>query len=149
MNPDTVQKSLDAYRKATEIAKADMSPVHPIRLGLALNFSVFHYEISNDADQARQLAKSVRTCLQNCVVPDHVVLTLLLPFLQAFDDAISNMEDLERDKFKDSTLIMQLLRDNLTVSVLSQANVVVINWTFFCPKLWTSEGHGDEDGDGE
>ena len=63
MNPDTVQKSLDAYKKATEIAKADMSPVHPIRLGLALNFSVFHYEISNDADQARQLAKSASTCL--------------------------------------------------------------------------------------
>lgn len=102
---DTVLKSLEAYRKATDIAKADMSPVHPIRLGLALNFSVFHYEISNNADQARLLAKS------------------------AFDDAISNMEDLERDKFKDSTLIMQLLRDNLT--------------------LWTSEGHGDEDGDGE
>ena len=56
---------------------------------------------------------------------------LTLPYsclsLQAFDDAISNMEDLERDKFKDSTLIMQLLRDNLTVSVPSQAIVVVMN----------------------
>lgn len=36
--------------------------------------------------------------------------------LQAFDDAIAELDTLNEDSYKDSTLIMQLLRDNLTVS---------------------------------
>ena len=34
-----------AYEVADDISKTSMSPTHPIRLGLALNFSVFIYEI--------------------------------------------------------------------------------------------------------
>ena len=37
-----------------------MQPTHPIRLGLALNFSVFYYEIINSPDRACHLAKQVR-----------------------------------------------------------------------------------------
>jgi 14-3-3 protein len=37
-----------------------MQPTHPIRLGLALNFSVFYYEILNAPDRACHLAKQVR-----------------------------------------------------------------------------------------
>ena len=37
-------------------------------------------------------------------------------FLKAFDDAIAELDTLNEDSYKDSTLIMQLLRDNLTVS---------------------------------
>ena len=37
-------------------------------------------------------------------------------FPQAFDDAIAELDTLKEDSYKDSTLIMQLLRDNLTVS---------------------------------
>lgn len=70
-----------------------MQPTHPIRLGLALNFSVFYYEILNSPERACHLAK------------------------QAFDDAIAELDSLNEDSYKDSTLIMQLLRDNLTVSV--------------------------------
>ena len=36
---------------------------------------------------------------------------------EAFDDAIAELDSLKEDSYKDSTLIMQLLRDNLTVSV--------------------------------
>ena len=71
-----------------------MAPTHPIRLGLALNFSVFYYEINNAPEKACQLAK------------------------QAFDDAIAELDTLSEDSYKDSTLIMQLLRDNLTLCKL-------------------------------
>jgi len=81
----------DAYKKATEIATGELAPTHPIRLGLALNFSVFYYEILNSPDRACHLAK------------------------QAFDDAIAELDTLSEESYKDSTLIMQLLRDNLTL----------------------------------
>jgi len=84
-------KSLDAYKAATEVATAELPPTHPIRLGLALNFSVFYYEIMNSPDRACHLAK------------------------QAFDDAIAELDTLSEESYKDSTLIMQLLRDNLTL----------------------------------
>jgi len=97
-----VEDSQQAYQDAFEISKSKMQPTHPIRLGLALNFSVFYYEILNSPDKACQLAK------------------------QAFDDAIAELDTLNEDSYKDSTLIMQLLRDNLT--------------------LWTSDtaGEGEE-----
>jgi 14-3-3 protein epsilon len=88
---DAAQNSLTAYKQASEIAVTDLAPTHPIRLGLALNFSVFYYEILNSPDRACQLAK------------------------QAFDDAIAELDTLDEDSYKDSTLIMQLLRDNLTL----------------------------------
>ncbi|EAL47560.1 hypothetical protein EHI8A_005740 [Entamoeba histolytica HM-1:IMSS-B] len=88
---EVADKSLAAYTEATEISNAELAPTHPIRLGLALNFSVFYFEIMNDADKACQLAK------------------------QAFDDAIAKLDEVPENMYKDSTLIMQLLRDNLTL----------------------------------
>ena len=64
-----------------------------------MNFSVFYYEILNSPDRACHLAK------------------------QAFDDAIAELDSLSEESYRDSTLIMQLLRDNLT--------------------LWTSSDGGD------
>mmetsp|Transcript_6520 Transcript_6520/g.8566 ORF Transcript_6520/g.8566 Transcript_6520/m.8566 type:complete len:250 (+) Transcript_6520:324-1073(+) len=83
--------ALDAYQAASGVASADLPPTHPIRLGLALNFSVFYYEILNSPDRACHIAK------------------------QAFDDAIAELDTLSEESYKDSTLIMQLLRDNLTL----------------------------------
>jgi len=65
---------------------------------LALNFSVFYYEIMNAPDLACHLAK------------------------QAFDDAIAELDTLSEESYKDSTLIMQLLRDNLTLWTSSEAD---------------------------
>ncbi|KAH3679060.1 hypothetical protein WICMUC_001255 [Wickerhamomyces mucosus] len=83
--------SLEAYKAASDVAVTELPPTHPIRLGLALNFSVFYYEILNSPDRACHLAK------------------------QAFDDAIAELDTLSEESYKDSTLIMQLLRDNLTL----------------------------------
>lgn len=101
----TVSNSQQAYQEAFEISKKEMQPTHPIRLGLALNFSVFYYEILNSPEKACSLAKT------------------------AFDEAIAELDTLNEESYKDSTLIMQLLRDNLT--------------------LWTSENQGDEGDAGE
>ena len=54
-----IDDSQKAYQDAFEISKSKMQPTHPIRLGLALNFSVFYYEILNSPDKACQLAKQV------------------------------------------------------------------------------------------
>lgn len=55
--------SENAYEEAMNTAKEKMQSTHPIRLGLALNFSVFYYEIQNDQGKACQLAKKVITFL--------------------------------------------------------------------------------------
>ncbi|CAH0714030.1 unnamed protein product, partial [Brenthis ino] len=96
---EAAENSLVAYKAASDIAMTELPPTHPIRLGLALNFSVFYYEILNSPDRACRLAKA------------------------AFDDAIAELDTLSEESYKDSTLIMQLLRDNLT--------------------LWTSDMQGD------
>ena len=56
---ENVDKSKKAYEKAFEKAKENMPSTHPIRLGLALNFSVFHYEIADSSKEACRLAKEV------------------------------------------------------------------------------------------
>lgn len=96
------EEASSSYGEATEIAKNKLKTTHPIRLGLALNYSVFFYEIKNDAIYACKLAK------------------------EAFDNAIGDIEELEEDVYRDSTTIMQLIRDNLS--------------------LWTSEIDHEDDG---
>uniref|UniRef100_A0A804LUC6 14-3-3 domain-containing protein n=1 Tax=Zea mays TaxID=4577 RepID=A0A804LUC6_MAIZE len=88
---EAAESTMIAYKAAQDIALAELASTHPIRLGLALNFSVFYYEILNSPDKACNLAR------------------------QAFDEAISQLDTLGEDSYKDSTLIMQLLRDNLTL----------------------------------
>jgi len=91
------QKAADYYNSALVLAQAKLTPTHPIRLGLALNYSVCFYEVLKNKQKACDLAKT------------------------AFDQAISKLDKLDEASYKDSTLIMQLLRDNLT--------------------LWTSDQH--------
>lgn len=47
----------EAYQQASDIANSELKTTHPIRLGLALNYSVFHYECLNDPAKACNLAK--------------------------------------------------------------------------------------------
>merc|ERR1712185_119362 len=89
-----------AYDEAQKVTEKDLAVTHPIRLGLALNFSVFQYEVLQNPEEACKMART------------------------AFEDAIAELANVAEDSYKDSTLIMQLLRDNLT--------------------LWTSDQEGGE-----
>ncbi|URE12084.1 hypothetical protein MUK42_30592 [Musa troglodytarum] len=56
---EAAESTLVSYKSAQDIALAELAPTHPIRLGLALHFSVFYYEIVNTPDRACSLAKQV------------------------------------------------------------------------------------------
>jgi len=84
------------YREAMDVAEANLNETHPTRLGLALNFSVCYYEILKEPEKACDLAK------------------------KSFDAAIEKLDTLNDASYKDSTLIMQLLRDNLTLWTSAQ-----------------------------
>jgi len=79
------------YKEAVALAKDRLSETHPITLGLSLNYSVFCVEILKRKEQACNIAKN------------------------AFDSAIDKLDTLNDSAYKDATLIMQLLRDNLTL----------------------------------
>merc|ERR1712025_1238604 len=90
------------YEKALDVAsngyksEAALPKTDPILLGLTLNFSVFYYEILQKPDKACELAKN------------------------GFDAAVDELDALEEESYKDATLIMQLLRDNLTLWTSSE-----------------------------
>ena len=56
-NKKVADAALEAYDEATELAEKDLLTTNPIRLGLALNFSVFYYEIMNKPSKACEMAK--------------------------------------------------------------------------------------------
>lgn len=56
---EAADKTLMAYNAAQDKALAELPSTNPIRLGLALNFSVFYYEVMNQPEKACNLAKQV------------------------------------------------------------------------------------------
>eukprot|EP00744_Colponema_vietnamica_P004805 GILI01007118.1.p1 GENE.GILI01007118.1~~GILI01007118.1.p1 ORF type:complete len:264 (-),score=74.81 GILI01007118.1:166-957(-) len=88
---DQKKAASDAYDKAVKVAVASLAPTHPIRLGLILNFSVFHYEIMKEHDKGLELARD------------------------AYSEAVTELETLDEEAFRESNLIVQLLRDNLSL----------------------------------
>jgi 14-3-3 protein epsilon len=85
------KKALEAYTAALDTAKSTLAVANPTRLGLVLNLSVFHYEIMKETEKGISLAKS------------------------NFDEAVQELETLPEEEYKEATLIMQLIRDNLTL----------------------------------
>jgi 14-3-3 protein epsilon len=86
---ETCNKAEKVYKEAYEIANKDIPITNSTRLGLALNYSVFYYEIKGLKEEACNIAKN------------------------AFDEAMKVLDDLEKSKAKDTLLIVQLLKENL------------------------------------
>jgi len=82
-------KGADFYAKATTLAEAKLEATNPIRLGLALNYSVCFYEVLSQADKARAMAKA------------------------AFDAAADKLDTVTEASYKETVDILQLLKDNL------------------------------------
>ena len=82
------QDALEAYKKANDIP---LPPCNPIKLGLALNFCVFHYEVMKNHKAACDLAD------------------------QALQEALDKIDELEEDDFRDAKSIIELLKENLTL----------------------------------
>ena len=77
-----------AYQEANGI---DLAPCNPIKLGLALNYSVFNYEVLKDHATACKLADD------------------------ALQSALDKIDELEEDDFRDAKSIIELLKENLTL----------------------------------
>ncbi|CAD8086137.1 unnamed protein product [Paramecium sonneborni] len=84
-----LDQSEDTQKQIVNLFQKEISKTDPIWLGLALSQAVFTYEVLNDKVTAFQIAKN------------------------AFDGAISELDLIQEDKYKDATIIIQLLRDNL------------------------------------
>lgn len=102
---ELARSSHEAYDTARDLTKSQLPPTHPIRLGQALSFAVFNYEILHEKDRAYGMAKT------------------------AFDEAMAEIDSLNEENYKESTLIMQLLRDNLQL------------WE--CDKPFNGKNHAD------
>ena len=85
---DVKAKAKTAYEEANNI---DLPACNPIKLGLALNFSVFNYEVLKDHAKACQLADD------------------------ALQQALDKIDELEEDDFRDAKSIIELLKENLTL----------------------------------
>lgn len=84
------QGALNSYKEA-DIAGKDLPACNPIKLGLALNFSVFYYEVMQDSKQACQLAEN------------------------SLQEAMNKIDEVDEETFRDAKSIIELLKENLTL----------------------------------
>jgi hypothetical protein len=86
------------YSELLNFLRTEISPTHPLALKMQLQYSEFLYQVCNDPDRACRVAKD------------------------AFDSGIAELDTLSEDSYKDSTIYMQLLRDNLVLWTSDMAN---------------------------
>ena len=84
------QGALEGYLQAQKLSQ-ELNACNPIRLGLALNFSVFYYEVMNDHKKACELGE--------------VALT----------EALEKIDDVDEETFRDAKSIIELLKENLSL----------------------------------
>jgi 14-3-3 protein epsilon len=86
----SVAKAEEYYKDALGFSY-NIPPADPLKLGLILNFSVFHYEIKNEKEIACAMAQ------------------------KAFREGIADIQNLSEEDYKESAMILQLFRDNISL----------------------------------
>lgn len=86
---DCAEHSLNAYKNAFEIASGNLAPTNPLRLGIALNLAVFYFDIVHAVDKAYKLLQA------------------------AYDDAIAEIDNLSEEPYKESAIVLRLLKENM------------------------------------
>ena len=84
-------KAEKIYKEAYDLALKEISIYNSVRLGLALNYSVFEYEIMDNKNEAYDIAQ------------------------KAYDEAMKVVDDVEKDRTSDNLLLIQLLKENLNL----------------------------------
>jgi len=84
------QGALEGYTQADALSK-NLNACNPIRLGLALNYSVFQYEVLNDHKRACELGEAALT------------------------EALEKIDDVDEETFRDAKSIIELLKENLSL----------------------------------
>jgi 14-3-3 protein epsilon len=92
------EKAKASYESAMQIAQAELTKANPAYLGLALNYSVFLYEIIGQKQNAIDLAD------------------------KSFKDAVDLLDELSEGQYSEATLILQLLKDNVALWNEEQAD---------------------------
>lgn len=87
----TKQDALKSYQEASTISEKELGACNSIRLGLALNYSVFYYEVMSDVKKACELGD------------------------KALQDALDKLDDCDEETFRDAQSIIELLRENLAL----------------------------------
>merc|ERR1711981_624748 len=82
--------ALKGYEVANKLSQG-LNACNPIRLGLALNFSVFYYEVMNNHKKACELGES------------------------ALSEALEKIDDVDEETFRDAKSIIELLKENLSL----------------------------------
>lgn len=85
---EVTESAKSYYEQATEAAKT-LKPYNSNKLGLALNFSVFHYELKNDSSMACKIAE------------------------EALNGARDEIDSMDNDEARDALSIIELLKENL------------------------------------
>ena len=82
--------ALENYNLSVQ-ASETLNACNPIRLGLALNFSVFHYEVMSNKGKAIELGEI------------------------ALSEALEKIDDVDEETFRDAKSIIELLKENLSL----------------------------------
>ena len=82
--------ALEGYKQADGLS-GSLNACNPIRLGLALNYSVFYYEVMNDHKKACELGE------------------------KALTEALEKIDDVDEETFRDAKSIIELLKENLSL----------------------------------
>ena len=98
---DKVKTGAQEGYEAAHTLSEKSNACNPIRLGLALNYSVFHYEVMNDHKKACELGE------------------------RALTEALEKIDDVDEETFRDAKSIIELLKENLSLWKEEEGEAVV------------------------